>query len=134
MAEPQLIDDHGCLPCPHCGRKPMVTLHPAHKHSSPLADFMPVVGDSYTVECCGGMIDDTLEGVRRKWNRREGEQVAELVEALEAARGALLALYQAVEDEFRMFPDMDGGDALAEATAKADEALLLLAKHKEQQP
>lgn len=71
--EPQLLSDHGLTGCPHCGREPTVTLHPGHQHSGPLAGFMPPVGDSYTAECCGGMIAGSLGELREKWNRRVGD-------------------------------------------------------------
>lgn len=73
MVEPQLIEDHGLIGCPHCGSEPTVTRRPAHKHTGPLAGFMPPVGESVTVECirCGaGMIGESLEELHMRWNAR----------------------------------------------------------------
>ncbi len=58
-------------PCPYCGKEPIMNEIPPHTHSLQLAGIkMPDHPGSFTIECCGGMIDDTLDAVTSMWNTR----------------------------------------------------------------
>ncbi|NDI85096.1 Lar family restriction alleviation protein [Undibacterium crateris] len=58
-------------PCPHCGKEPIINHIEPHRHSMQLGGFkMPDHPGSFTIECCGGMIHDTLDAVTSMWNTR----------------------------------------------------------------
>lgn len=66
MIEPKL------LPCPFCGGAPIIEEQPPHQHYLVInGEKFPDHPGSFTIECCGaGMIDDTLEQVTERWNKR----------------------------------------------------------------
>jgi hypothetical protein len=58
------------LPCPHCGEAPILHEIEAHSHAGGIAGFMPDHPGSWTIECCGGMIESTRAEVVAAWNCR----------------------------------------------------------------
>lgn len=66
MTQPNL------LPCPFCGGAPITQEYPPHQHHFTInGEKFPDHPGSFAIECCGaGMIDDTMERVSERWNKR----------------------------------------------------------------
>lgn len=61
------------LPCPFCGRAPIINRIEPHTHSGPLKELgIPDHPGSVVIECmCGcGLLDATQEAVTARWNQR----------------------------------------------------------------